>query len=312
MNKLLLALAIVICTASTARAQLNDNCTSAIFLPGPGAYAFDTTNATTGSQHPSACGDIFKDLWFVYTASTNGTATITTCGQISGASTSEDTKLAVHLGVGCPGSMAIACNDDDFCGSQFSLNSTASWSTSCGQTYSIRLGNFSASENILGTFTVSETGTACAPTSYCAGTNATCPCGNGGAAGNGCANSSGASGANLAATGVNSTSADTLTLTGTGMIPGGSCTYFQGTFQTLVTFGDGLRCATGTLIRLGTKFNPSGSSAYPVGADVPIHTKGGVVAGNVRYYQVIYRDAVSFCTNATFNTTNGLRVLWAP
>jgi hypothetical protein len=315
MKTILLALATVLCASSnSASAQVNDQCTSYISLPGPGTYPFDTTNATTGSQHFSACGDLFKDVWFVYTATTTGTATITTCGQIAPASTSENTKLAVHTGVGCPGTMAVACDDDEPCNANpSSQTSTASWATSCGQTYSIRLGNFSASDNILGTFTITETGAACTPTSYCGGTNAFCPCGNGGAAGSGCANSGNASGAKLASTGVNSVSADTLSLVGTGMLPGGPCIYFQGTIQTQLTFGDGLRCVVGSVIRLGTKFNDgTGSSSYPVGADVPIHTKGNVVAGNVRAYQSLYRDAVAFCTSATFNTTNALRVIWAP
>src|SRR5207344_3206479 len=107
-----------------------------------------------------------------------------------------------------------------------------------------------------------ESGTPCAPpgTPYCFGdgTATACPCGNAGTTGNGCASSVNASGANLAGSGTASIAADTFVLTGTGM-PNGSALYFQGTARVAAgagaVFGDGLRCAGGTVIRLGTKTN---------------------------------------------------------
>jgi N-acetylneuraminic acid mutarotase len=152
--------------------------------------------------------------------------------------------------------------------------------------------------------------------SFCAGdgSGTPCPCANSGAAGNGCANSGNASGGNLSSTGTASIASDTLSLVGTGMVTVSPCSYFQGTTQTSVAFGDGLRCASGALIRLGQKFNDAaGASSYPVGAELPIHIKGMVAAGNTRTYQTIYRDAnPTFCIPFTFNTTNGLFVAWAP
>ncbi|MBN8626948.1 MAG: hypothetical protein J0M17_15815, partial [Planctomycetes bacterium] len=81
-------------------------------------------------------------------------------------------------------------------------------------------------------------------TPYCFGdgTGTACPCGNVGAAGNGCGNSLNANGANLAATGSAVVGGDSVVLTGTGM-PNSSALYFQGTSQISVVFGDGLRCA---------------------------------------------------------------------
>jgi hypothetical protein len=32
----------------------------------------------------------------------------------------------------------------------------------------------------------------------------------------------------------------------------------------------------------------------------------------VRYYQLWYRDSVSYCTAATYNLTNGVQVQWMP
>ena len=42
------------------------------------------------------------------------------------------------------------------------------------------------------------------------------------------------------------------------------------------------------------------------------YVRGGVTAGNVRRYQVWYRNSAAFCTPATFNLTNGLSVTWQP
>jgi len=146
------------------------------------------------------------------------------------------------------------------------------------------------------------------------GSGTLCPCGNNSAAGSGtgCLNSLGASG-HLTAMGLASVGADSLVLIGSGM-PNSSALYFQGMSQQSggqgSVFGDGLRCAAGSVIRLGTKNNTSGGSLYPSGADPSIAIKGLDVAGNVRTYQVWYRNAASFCTASTYNLTNGLQVTW--
>jgi hypothetical protein len=154
-------------------------------------------------------------------------------------------------------------------------------------------------------------------TTFCFGdgSGTACPCGNAGASGNGCASSVNPGGANLAGTGVASVGQDSLTLNGTGM-PNSTALYFQGTTQTNggagAVFGDGLRCAGGSIVRLGTKLNAGGSSAYPSGADQPVHVRGSDNAGDVRTYQCWYRNAAAFCSPSTFNLTNGVQVVWAP
>jgi len=121
-----------------------------------------------------------------------------------------------------------------------------------------------------------------------------------------------AAGANLAATGVASISADTLVLTGSGM-PGTATTlYFQGDAQIDVVFGDGKRCVATNVVRLGTKTNAGGSSSYPEPGDLSISVRGGCSVGDVKNYQGWYRNAASFCTADTFNLTNGVRVVWSP
>ncbi len=153
------------------------------------------------------------------------------------------------------------------------------------------------------------------PTAFCFGdgTGTACPCGNAGAAGNGCANSVNPNGANLAWSGTASISSDTFTLLGTGM-PNSSVLYFQGTSQQAggagAVFGDGLRCAGGTVIRLLTKTNVGGASQYPDAGDVLISIRGANSVGNVRTYQAWYRNAADFCTPSTFNLTNGVEATW--
>jgi hypothetical protein len=107
-----------------------------------------------------------------------------------------------------------------------------------------------------------------------------------------------------------------LVLAGSGL-PNSAVLYFQGTGQIAgglgVTFGDGLRCAGGTIVRLGTKTNVAGASQYPSGNDQPISVRGQIPpAGGVRTYQAWYRNAAPYCTPSTFNLTNGLQVTWVP
>jgi len=157
-------------------------------------------------------------------------------------------------------------------------------------------------------------------TAFCFGdgTATACPCGNVGAAGSGCANSVNVNGAKLEAQGNASMTNDSLTLSGTGMSPTGTCLYFQGTTRLSaglgVVFGDGLRCAGGTIVRLGTKTNSNGASAYGnATADIPVSVRGQLPAGGgTRTYQVWYRNAVAFCTPSVFNLTNGLEIVWVP
>src|SRR6185503_5499080 len=73
----------------------------------------------------------------------------------------------------------------------------------------------------------------------------------------GCLSSLGLGG-KLIATGTSSLSNDTVTLIGSQM-PNSFALYFQGTTQENgglgTAFGDGIRCVTGTVVRLGTNLN---------------------------------------------------------
>ncbi|MFN9785271.1 MAG: thrombospondin type 3 repeat-containing protein [Planctomycetia bacterium] len=148
------------------------------------------------------------------------------------------------------------------------------------------------------------------------GSGTACPCGNASAVGSGagCLNSLGSAGL-LAGAGIPSIAADTVVLAGSGM-PNSSALYFQGTLRQSggagALFGDGLRCAGGSVVRLGTATNLAGTSTYPAAGQPSVSTKGLVVAPGTRTYQVWYRNSASFCTTSTFNLTNGVEVVWNP
>jgi hypothetical protein len=126
----------------------------------------------------------------------------------------------------------------------------------------------------------------------------------------GCLNSLGAGG-KLTASGVSSLSNDSLVLSGAHM-PDAAVLYFQGTTPTAQSFGDGLRCAAGTVIRLAQKINASGASSYPEPGDAHVSVRGVIAAPGTFHYQGWYRNAASFCTPQTFNLTNGVLVEWHP
>ncbi|MEY4774932.1 MAG: hypothetical protein RIT40_1967 [Planctomycetota bacterium] len=148
------------------------------------------------------------------------------------------------------------------------------------------------------------------------GSGSACPCGNASAVGSGegCLNSLGAGG-KLLGSGVPSLSADTVLLAGTNM-PNSSALYFQGTTQQLggagAVFGDGLRCAGGSVVRLGTRTNAAGASGYPNAGEASVSVRGLVTTPGTRTYQVWYRNSAVFCTASTFNLTNGVEITWNP
>jgi hypothetical protein len=247
---------------------------------------------------------ITYDSWYTWTSTCTASVTISLC-----IAPGNDTKMAVYNGAGCPTGAAIAC-DDDFCGagntSQVTINATA------GSTYSIQIGMWPGWLPSLGAVQIITPCGAATGTPYCFGdgTGAACPCGNNGSAGQGCASSVSPGGALLNATGTASIASDSVVLHGSSM-PNSSCLYFQGTTQIAAAFGDGIRCAGGSVIRLGTKTNAGGSSQYPAAGDQPVSVRGAVTAPGTRNYQVWYRNAAAFCTPSTFNLTNGMSIVWS-
>lgn len=165
---------------------------------------------------------------------------------------------------------------------------------------------------------------------FCFGDGSTpagCPCSQpnfvpipSGAAGHGCANSMNFAGARLCASGA--LSPDTLVLQAQ-IAPNyaGFGFMFKGDGQDTngIALGDGLRCASGQLIRFGghyagTNGAPPGVWTYPNTVQTnPVSVQTAQPAGQDAYYQLYYRNAESgFCTSATTNLSNGYHTFWSP
>jgi len=166
---------------------------------------------------------------------------------------------------------------------------------------------------------VRDRGPASSFTSLCPG-DAACPCGNAGAPGRGCENSAGSGGAPLAGSGVASLSADTVQLSSSGELPGALSIALQGdALVAPLAFGDGLRCAGGTLKRLYVANASGGALTLPQPGDPPVSARSAALGdplpvGAIRVYQVYYRDPVAgFCPappGSTFNATQALAIAW--
>jgi hypothetical protein len=159
-------------------------------------------------------------------------------------------------------------------------------------------------------------------TNYCFGNGSlatACPCGNNGALGHGCDNSSSTGGSLLTASGT--TSPDTVVMTASGELPHSLSIFLQGAANIAAGthFGDGVRCAGGLLKRLYNKNASGGVVSAPGPGDPSITARSAALGdpigpGSIRYYQVYYRDPVlSFCPNPpgdAFNVSNAVQVNW--
>jgi hypothetical protein len=153
-------------------------------------------------------------------------------------------------------------------------------------------------------------------TQLCFGTGlgTSCPCGNEGVPGAGCAGANGLGGARLNVEGTPSLSNDTLSLT-VENVPGATALVFlQGTATSSPTlFGNGLRCTDGALSRFGGRFANGNSVATGFGTvDGSISAQGAVGAPGTRAYQVMYRNPAGFCSGSGVNLSSGVRVTWEP
>ncbi len=113
---------------------------------------------------------------------------------------------------------------------------------------------------------------------------------------------------------------DTVVLTSTSELPSALTIFIQGNAEVgPLAFGDGLRCAGGTLKRLFAKAAVGGITSAPGAGDPSITARSAalgdpIAPGTTRYYQTYYRDPnSSFCPNPpgnTWNVSSGLSILW--
>jgi Tol biopolymer transport system component len=152
--------------------------------------------------------------------------------------------------------------------------------------------------------------------STCIGTSVDCPCSNAGNGVGGCENSLLTGGAELAAHGSASISADTLRLSAWRIPDGVATMFFQAPAATTRTpYGDGLLCLGGSTSRLGLRYSYGGAAQLGFGlpGDPPLSLLSNLSpTGGTRSYQLIYRDAAAFCPPGTFNLSNAINVVWNP
>ncbi|MAF64816.1 MAG: hypothetical protein CMJ84_04060 [Planctomycetes bacterium] len=149
---------------------------------------------------------------------------------------------------------------------------------------------------------------------YCFGdgSGGVCPCGNPGGLSEGCGNSTGF-GAMVAATGSSSVSADDLGFAGAQILPFQPALLFCGENAVNngdgVVFGDGLRCAGGTVKRLGVQNgDATGDAAWGPG----LANQGGWQPGDTKRFQIWYRDPGASPCGSGFNLSHGLEVAFVP
>jgi len=143
-----------------------------------------------------------------------------------------------------------------------------------------------------------------------------CPCGNVGAAGNGCAHSFAAAGAHLE--GYGAAPFDNVQLDAAGLPSAAFTLFMQHDAVGDVVFHDGVLCAGGTLVRLRGRNAAGGAalfpdSSFPNDATLTLSQRGGVTVGSGarRYYAAFFRNAsTTFCPPATANVTNGWVIDW--
>jgi hypothetical protein len=155
-------------------------------------------------------------------------------------------------------------------------------------------------------------------TSFCFGDGsvAACPCSNNGSAGHGCENSVATGGAVLTMTGIAGLSADTIQFSSSGELPSALSILLQGSASIApVNFGDGLRCASGTLKRLYRTNAISGTAKAPQSGDPSVSVRSAALGdpiplGATRAYQMYYRDPnLGFCASG-FNSSSAAAITW--
>jgi plastocyanin len=165
-------------------------------------------------------------------------------------------------------------------------------------------------------------------TSFCFGDGTTppgCPCAEpnyipnpSGWTGRGCANSQNFRGARLCASGTLAPDTLTFSISVSANYPGFGFMFKGNGQETIgVGLGDGIRCASGQLIRFGGHYAgtygaPLGLWTYPNTVQtLPVSAATLQPAGQSAFYQLYYRNAESyFCTSATTNLSNAYQVSW--
>ncbi|MFC2175215.1 archaellin/type IV pilin N-terminal domain-containing protein [archaeon] len=111
----------------------NDDCAGMIAVTDE-TVPFSTISSTTDGTATDGCpGQVFNDIWYIYTATCDGTFTASTCNDAD-----FDTAIVIYTGSDCQSKSENTCNnDEDGCG----VTSTVTWEVTTGTDYIIRLGS---------------------------------------------------------------------------------------------------------------------------------------------------------------------------
>ena len=124
----------------------NDLCVNAqVVQVGSPAACGNTMCATPSAPFsiPVPCGNSMnsRDVWYKWTPTCSGLATIDTCGMCPGQFTTFNTVLSVYTGL-CGSLWPVACNDDNNVFGGCSPQSKVSFMATAGITYTIRVAGF--------------------------------------------------------------------------------------------------------------------------------------------------------------------------
>ncbi|MFM7051889.1 MAG: dockerin type I repeat-containing protein, partial [Planctomycetota bacterium] len=150
--------AIAQCAGCSVEPPVNDECGGAINLP-VGVTQFSTIGASGATPACTKFGNpnVYNDIWYTHQATGDGELVISLCGS------GYDTKVAVFKGA-CDGPL-VACNDDAVAPAPCAgtLQSEVRFTPSCGTTYYVSVGAYSATGFGNGTITVTQAGQCAAP-----------------------------------------------------------------------------------------------------------------------------------------------------
>lgn len=140
----------ILCNGASVCPLPEDECAGAQVLPTSGVdEIIDVTDYSTNVNDPTGCGEAFPrggGWWYSYTATANGTLTVTTCGSAA----PEDTVISIYTG-SCASLTQVAC-DDDACDAPALGRSSVSLSVTTGTTYLIFVDTYSGGGSDGGVF----------------------------------------------------------------------------------------------------------------------------------------------------------------
>lgn len=137
---------------SSGSAPPNDQCGGAEMIPGAGPFPYttaltaDITGATeTGDPTAPSCQpDVSRSIWYVFTPSTSGNYTFSSCADAPTGTTVDDTVIAVYSSAGvCSALNEVGGGcDDDSCGVEDAQAVVTGLPLSAGQTYYVVVWKF--------------------------------------------------------------------------------------------------------------------------------------------------------------------------